>query len=682
MTVLMLLAALYGVIQVFLLSAPTRSVRLSTVLLAILVGAYVCGTVTALLELGYTRTIADLTDRSLIQVVNTTAYTVAPWVEELVKVSPLLAAGLYVKVRRQWGLTDFTVLGAALGAGFGLLEALLRYSLDGDRVLARQGGWIVPDSLAPPYIPGVARIFTSWLPAPAASLGLGQAGDITVATFSHLVWTAVAGLGIGILWRAPGWLKPLSLVLVGAAAAHHALNNYVATHPTANQRERWLESVEDHLWAVPVAALLLAMAIDTASLRRGKRHLPDVLVGDERVDGDSAAALIRYAAWRLPWTPLIALRFLRLRRALCYSAGAAGPRGRPSDESLRRTVADIAGRMNATDSAEAWRTGRAETRARVRAAVRARVSRGRWVLVILPLVLMAPAVLFLCVGSFRSTAGFQEHFTGGSGPAVLRGFTVAAMVWIAWLLTVLLRTWRQAAAQPLGEALAAHRLRLCVAVSSATTGALLVYRSTGPTGTDGPAIPPAHLLEALDRFLVYLGFALLLLSLLALLPPAAGFAFAGVTVAGEGMLGAALAARLGLAGVALMAVGATGGGGDSGSAGSGAGGSGRGGSVSPGSQGPGASADAIGGHRTASGIAKWARQQGWRETRTENGPPKFVDENGIVRVTLKQGSSRAPGSGTPHVEIRNAQGDRIDPAGNTVTRKSPGNHTPIVWDLP
>ena len=35
----------------------------------------------------------------------------------------------------------------------------------------------------------------------------------------------------------------------------------------------------------------------------------------------------------------------------------------------------------------------------------------------------------------------------------------------------------------------------------------------------------------------------------------------------------------------------------------------------------------------------------------------------------------------PHVEIRNAQGERIDIAGNLVARKSPKNHTPIEYDL-
>ncbi len=69
----------------------------------------------------------------MVTVVSTTSYTVAPWVEELIKASPLLLVGLSAKVRRQWGLTDFTVVGAALGAGFGLLEAVLRYGLDAHR---------------------------------------------------------------------------------------------------------------------------------------------------------------------------------------------------------------------------------------------------------------------------------------------------------------------------------------------------------------------------------------------------------------------------------------------------------------------------------------------------------------------------------------------------------------------
>lgn len=59
---------------------------------------------------------------------------------------------------------------------------------------------------------------------------------------------------------------------------------------------------------------------------------------------------------------------------------------------------------------------------------------------------------------------------------------------------------------------------------------------------------------------------------------------------------------------------------------------------------------------------------------------RFTDENGVVRLTIKRGSGRAPGSADPHVEMRNGAGQRVDPYGNTVTRKSPGNQTSIVWD--
>lgn len=83
---------------------------------------------------------------------------------------------------------------------------------------------------------------------------------------------------------------------------------------------------------------------------------------------------------------------------------------------------------------------------------------------------------------------------------------------------------------------------------------------------------------------------------------------------------------------------------------------------------------------TASQLDSFGASQGWTRGQTASGPVKWTDENGIVRVTIKRGSPRAPGSSTPHVEMRNAAGTRVDPYGFPVTRTSPGNHTPIVWD--
>lgn len=84
---------------------------------------------------------------------------------------------------------------------------------------------------------------------------------------------------------------------------------------------------------------------------------------------------------------------------------------------------------------------------------------------------------------------------------------------------------------------------------------------------------------------------------------------------------------------------------------------------------------------TASEIFRFAEVREWKYSKSENGPITFKDENGIKRITLKQGCQRTAGSESPLVEIGDADGVRIYPFGNEVTRKSPGNHTPIDWDL-
>ncbi|MGW2236081.1 RNase A-like domain-containing protein [Streptomyces sp. NPDC001759] len=550
MTLVMAVAAVWGVLQLFAVSWPTRSVRLSTVLLALAVGVYGCGVATALVQLAYTRLYADQSGQSLATVVDTTSYTVAPWVEELIKVSPLLLAGLSLKVRRQWGLTDFVVVGAALGAGFGLLEAVLRFGLDADRAIPRDGGWIIPDSLSPPYVPGLGRVLTAWLPAPFSQLELG--GPAVTETFSHLVFTAMAGLGAGLLWRARGWVRLVSALPVAAAVAYHTVNNYAVQKPTS-QAAHWLETLDGKAWAAPLACLAIAAVVDLRQIHCGKRAVPGVLLASERADGDSLGALLRYAAWRLPWSVLIVLRYVRLRRSLLYAAASAPPE---DTQELRRVVAGITARMDASDNPRAW--GAVNIRALLKAARRARSSRERWLLLI-PAVLVLPSLLFLGVGSFTSTAGLQKFFSTGSGPRILMGFGIGALAWIAYQLTTLLRTWRTASAQPVGELLAVHRFRLGTALGAATTGTLLLWRGLGDAGPAGRTIHTFHLLDALNTFLVYLGFALLLLSLLALFPPG------GLALAGGGALGALTteaalnAGLLGAAGIVLMGVGASGG---------------------------------------------------------------------------------------------------------------------------
>ena len=86
------------------------------------------------------------------------------------------------------------------------------------------------------------------------------------------------------------------------------------------------------------------------------------------------------------------------------------------------------------------------------------------------------------------------------------------------------------------------------------------------------------------------------------------------------------------------------------------------------------------GSSKASDIAAKAEEVGFTPSQTKNGPLKFKDENGVDRVTIKSGSDRAPGSSGPHVELKDSNGQRVNPAGEPVTRKSPENHTPIIDD--
>ena len=84
----------------------------------------------------------------------------------------------------------------------------------------------------------------------------------------------------------------------------------------------------------------------------------------------------------------------------------------------------------------------------------------------------------------------------------------------------------------------------------------------------------------------------------------------------------------------------------------------------------------------ASDFKVWAEsEQGWHPTQKPNGPLKYIDNNGVARLTLKQGSPRTPGSNDPHVELKNANNIRIDLQGKPVNKKSIANHTPIDWDI-
>jgi hypothetical protein len=212
--------------------------------------------------------------------VDTSSYTVDPFVEEVAKVLPLLVLAWSARARLQRGLNDHVLLGAATGAGFGLLEALMRFGSRACTAVGMPDGWVLPISLSPPMVPSPGTTMTSWLPAPAGGDGLLSFGAGT-GTSLHLAWSALARLGVGFLVRGRGpvrLLGPLLLgpLLLGLVGVDHAAYNYdlrrpgdggLAAHLTAP-----FVAAQPLLWLWPVLALAAAIVVDVRWLRRARSH--------------------------------------------------------------------------------------------------------------------------------------------------------------------------------------------------------------------------------------------------------------------------------------------------------------------------------------------------------------------------------------------------------------------------
>ncbi|MEU6673445.1 hypothetical protein [Streptomyces sp. NPDC046925] len=568
MTLIMAAAAIYGVLQLALLASPVRSLKISTVLVTVAVGVYGSGVMATLIEYVYARAAVSHPGQSLTEAMGHGSYTLVPVVEELAQIAPLVLAGLNLKIRSQLGYADFVILGAATGAGLGLLEVLLSHLLDAQRAfpLPGGGGWMLSGGIGSigkgsPYIPDWSTVLSTWLPNSLGTLDFSFT-ETSLGINLHLVWGAIDGLGAALLLRARGWRKLLGLLPLAYAIGHHALFNYTGGGGSGAGWAKALFKFPDAVldWA-PLICLALATALDHAAIRRGRHAMPAILLDAERIEGRTGlAALGGFAAWRVPWSLLIALRFARMRRSLCYAAGRVPPERL---QNLHAAVSATAACMNASNHPDAWEKTR--VRSLLKSARHLRPWRRRWPMLVIPLVLMAPSLLFLGVGSFTSTKDLQKWFTTGNGPRILLWFGIAALAWTLLQLVLLLRAWRKARQQPLAEIVALIRLRVWAAAGALVTGSLLLfvhYRQGEPL--DGDATGPAAMLLAfLEDLDLYLGIAFTILALFGLLMlfPPAGLALAGggVAVGAAGSLGVAEVSALGVAGIALMANGSQGG---------------------------------------------------------------------------------------------------------------------------
>ncbi|WP_157898717.1 PrsW family glutamic-type intramembrane protease [Luteitalea pratensis] len=571
----MAIAACYGVFQLAVLGSATRSVRMANLLLAVTLGLYGCGTVAVVLEVLYTRSVAALTHTPVGVVVRTASYTVDPVIEEVVKVLPLLILVLFRRIRAQWGLTDYLLLGAGTGSGFALVEATMRWSHAASRAVGDLfHGWTIRVGLfgVGAHIPGPFEIAAAWLPAPAGdAVTFLHTGSQT--TNLHLAWSAVAGFGVGLLVRGHGRQRWLGLLpWLYAALDHMAYNHDVIV---GGRSGLWMSSapvraVEPLLWLFPVVLLAVSGRRDWREIRAAKAASPDVLLPAERAGESSSVVLGRFATVGLPWTPFIAWRFALVRRSLMYArlrddavADQLHPQVRSVREQIERASNPAVWRALSVRFAQAASLPPLETLLRL-----------YWHVAV-SLVLLLPSVLFLIVGGFPSTSGIQRLFATSAVFGILTVFAIATVTMVAWCLVCTVRAIPGAFRDAYTDAAVRESFRTGVGAGALGIGALSLSRVLAGAGANTSLMSNLHILDAISRMTSILGFGLTALSLLALFaallggPGGGGILVAAiariglqdllqmVAISGIGALGA-------LGAILAMASGGGSGGGDSG----------------------------------------------------------------------------------------------------------------------
>jgi hypothetical protein len=517
---LMVLATGYAVAQLTILASPTRSIRAGTLVLAILTGCYICGLLAVLAEVGWTRLVRAITGSPLTDVVAAASFTVDPIIEEVVKLLPLVLLVICGRrIRAQWGLTDYLLVGGAIGAGFTLIEAVLRFGDRAGRAIPDgEGNFLVPLGLNPQRVNGLVDLIPSWLPAPVEGVGLFA---VQTTVNYHLVWSALAAFGLGVVVRGRSWQRLLGLLPLGYASLDHAALNFDVVHPALGGLPRIsLDAMEFLRSALPGLVLVvlgIAVAIDLVTLRRTRAIHPEVRLSAE---GERAPvlALTSFAALHLPWTALVASRFVLARRAALFALS----RGTDSADQLPGTVAEIARQIDAAQNRRQWRGAWQRLGGRFDARTLWNWRTLVW------LVLLAPAVLYLVVGGVPLTAAIQRLLIGGGAFALVAALSLAALVFGGWQIARTARTVPPATRSPWVDVGVAAVLRVSVGAAALGAGVLLLGRWVTGVGGDNTVIVNYHVLEALGEALLILAL-MLAVAAFVWFPP-----FALVGVAGGG----------------------------------------------------------------------------------------------------------------------------------------------------
>jgi len=484
MVISLVVAHLWGMLQLIVLASFARTVRVRTVYAAMAAGLYLCAPVTAALQVALTKIIASSMGMLVPEVVRIAGYTLDPFIEELAKVLPLSLLLMVPVLRRQWSFTDCVLIGAATGAGFGLAEDLYRFGGSADHAQSIAGGWALVFSGDYLLVPGIGRIATSWLPH-------GVAGSRDAARLNeHLIWSAVAGLAVGLTVLARTTAARLTaLGLVVGISLDHAARNMSDIGDSWLAYLAWPLRALTHMRALmPLVALGAAWWLDRQ--RQGTRDAFEPLLEAERSGSSHVRGILGAAFSRLPWSLIAVDRFVRMRRAARTLHLAA--------QTVPLNAMLVSERDRVDHELATWRTLMPAVwpPAWSSTALRASLRRPS---VVLWLVIMTPSVLYFVVGGWPQTAGLQAFMLQPLVAKVLFPVSVLAQAWISWRTIVGLRARSRTLGASIGDDAALVGLRAACGVGAVSLGVFSLLRMLGGLAPGASLLASLHAQSAADR---------------------------------------------------------------------------------------------------------------------------------------------------------------------------------------
>lgn len=503
---MMVFAALVGVLQLAVIAGLVRSVRITTLIQAVIIGAVVCGPVTVAVQWVVTRAVAARSSLWMTVIVEEAGKSYDPVVEEVLKLLPLLLLAIILpRVHRQLGWTDHFLIGTALGSGFALAEALMRHAETPEGLYAATGGWSIGGMSNIMHTPWSA--LTTWQPQPL-ELGSG------VYSLSHALWTGVAAIGLAWFFRQRIWWKPLGLLPVALASISHMYFNGLDNTPftrtwVAHLANSVFLTLHDHLiWLV-----FALIVVDRVAIARASGRSPGLLLPGEPRFVTNPWPLLKAAAIGAPWSVLPAWNVALQRRAAWYGLGARLP---VASASAAATAVAQLGRVRRSDwQATARQHGllatlrRTDWRALLIGQILPNWRMFLWVFSVIP------GLVFLVVGGWPKTREVQRIMLGPLGTVALVAGVLAGVAFMVSRVPGLVKgirriprpAWHELRLRPLGK--------LAIATTSVLAAVVLIARlfTTGESDA-AVVVNGVHVLNALSSLMIAVGLALMILGFL------------------------------------------------------------------------------------------------------------------------------------------------------------------------